>query len=95
MPRTTRTVRVQSIAGEPGCFFVESWTDPDPHRVELFEHQGKGACSCLRFQTHTWPLIRDGLPLPYRDRCRHVNAAREYLLDAIIIDHLKHHAHGR
>lgn len=88
MPRATQTRKVVPVAGEPGVFFVESWTDPEPHRVDLFDHNGKGACSCLRFQTHTWPIIRDGLPLPYRHRCPHVNAAREYLLDHLIAEHL-------
>ena len=90
MPRDSHTVRVKAIEGEPGRFSVESWSDPrHPHTVDLLEHGTVGECSCPRWSTHTWPLIRDGKTVLPSDRCRHINAAREYLLNLLINEHVR------
>lgn len=84
MPRTTRTVRVREIPGEPFCFEVESWSKPEqPHRVELVALNGFGQCSCMAWFCNKWPVIRDDVSNHLirgtkRTECRHVEAARVY-----------------
>lgn len=80
MPRSSKTVRVEEIPGEPWCFRVESWSHAQrPHRVELMANAGFGECSCTNWGTKKWPVIRDGLAKVRGTKlteCRHVEAAR-------------------
>lgn len=91
MPRSSNTIHVWTIPGEPFCYKVESWEKPsEPHRVELLEQMGNGACSCVDWTTRCLPnwrrngqrpvdywMIKANVarPNPARSRCRHIMAA--------------------
>jgi hypothetical protein len=97
MPKSTGTIKVKSIPGEPMRFYVESWTNPsEPHLVDLSEHGGRGECSCTdweilcqcNFKRHGkwieyWGV--NGKPNPDRTMCKHVHVTRVHVLNA----HLK------
>lgn len=75
---------IRPIHGEPGRYHVRSQSHPDGcadhdgwHLVDVAEHAGCGECSCIRWRTVCWPLIRDTQGLPPSKRCRHLRAARE------------------
>jgi hypothetical protein len=66
----------------PLRFLVVSDTQPDvSHLVDLGEFEGKGKCSCQHFEFRIQPDIEVGLP---HKRCKHIDAARCYLADAVI-----------
>jgi hypothetical protein len=70
---------VRPIAGEPTTFEVASKSEPGTwHRVDIKAHGGCGQCACIRWDTVSWPRIRDTRNLPPSMRCRHLKAAREY-----------------
>lgn len=87
MPRSTRTVRVQAIPGEPFRYRVESWVDPKhPHMVDLLEQDGNGECDCWDYRKkcsanitkHGGKIVAYGTPdrpNPDRTQCRHICAA--------------------
>lgn len=60
--------------------------EPIKHVVDLGEFEGYGRCSCQHFDFR----FREGLetkelaPGPAH-RCKHINAAREFLADALIL----------
>lgn len=83
MPRETNTVIVAEVPGEKMRFHVESWSRENrPHLVDLLAHAGLGECSCKDWQTRAWPRIRDGET--NGTRCRHITAARDYFLNALL-----------
>ncbi len=101
MPKSSNTIRVRAIPGEAFCYEVESWEKPDqPHRCQLLDHFGNGACSCTDFGTRCLPNFKkhgkfvdywnrqNGKPNPLRTRCRHLGAAHVKHLN----DHLREEA---
>lgn len=77
MPRSTRTVRVTEVPGEPMRYTVESWSSDKPHLVDLAEHGGRGQCSCKSWQCRNGPVVKAGCKVgDPRSLCRHVVAAR-------------------
>lgn len=73
---------------EPFCYDVPSESHPTyPHRVDLLALGGIGQCSCETWKFRAWPKIKGG----GRAYCRHVTAARNYLIDQILEDQSKKH----
>jgi len=74
-----QVARVRAIPGEPTTFEVHSFTTTEDkwYRVCVKARDGAGECSCKRWQTVCWPLIRDTHHLSPSKRCRHLRAARE------------------
>lgn len=61
----------------------ESDTRPDiAHVVDLGANDGFGECSCEDFVYRIQPAIR--AKLPNTQRCKHLVAAREHLLNQVI-----------
>lgn len=85
MPRCIRTVKVSFLAGEFTRAHVESWSEGDkPHLVDLASHYPLGECSCRDWQCRRLPEWRKTLKSV---RCRHLEAAREALLNRILREH--------
>ncbi len=78
MSDTPQMATVRQVAGEPATFEVRSSSNPKEwHKVCLQAHNGAGECSCIRWSTVCWVLIRDTGRLPPSKRCRHLRASRE------------------
>lgn len=102
MPKANNTIHVKAIPGEAYCYEVESWEKPtQPHRVQLLDYQGNGACSCTDCPTRCIPNFKKnggkfveywnrktGRPNPLRTRCKHIVAAHVKFLN----DHLREQA---
>lgn len=82
-----KTVKVQEIAGEPLCYWVESWEKPEfQHKVDLLENDGNGACDCRDYTIRCEPnYVKSNKPIQYgypgnpnpkRTQCRHIYVAR-------------------
>ncbi len=56
----------------------------DKHLVDLAENEFFGKCSCQHFEFRIQPLIDAKERLMPVDRCKHLKAVREYLLDRVI-----------
>lgn len=83
---------VRPMPGEPTRFQVRSKSRPDEyHLVDIAEFNGSGRCSCIRWDTVCWPLIKTTGSLPPSKRCRHIRAAREMACTIAIRQHLKEH----
>lgn len=83
---------VRAMPGESLRFQVASKSEPGNfHMVDLGAYEGSGECSCKRWQTVSWPLIRDAHNLPVGKRCRHIRAAREMALNLTIRQYLEEH----
>ena len=98
MPSPTKQAQAQNVAtvrvipGEPLRFQVASKSSPGTyHMVDLGAYEGAGECSCKRWQTVSWPLIRETQNLPVGKRCRHLKAAREMALNLTIRQYLEDH----
>lgn len=79
-------MKVTPIHGEPYRFHVTSSREGhEPYLVDVSEHNGIGQCGCYNWQYRLAPKIAAGERL----FCKHVEAAREYLLDRIIAEHLR------
>lgn len=83
MPRSTQTVRVAPIPGEPFRYKVESWSAGKlPHTVDLLDEGGLGRCDCENFQFACLNSMkaRPGIFVPFGRKgateCRHLHAAR-------------------
>ena len=69
------------IEGEPWRFYVESESEPEfPRLVDLEEYDGVGWCSCPHFTFRCQPNLERG-DRGTELRCKHILAAREYLID--------------
>lgn len=55
--------------------------------VDLLENGGFGACGCPDFQFRISPKLRHGEKPPRR--CYHILRARDYVVDCVILRHLK------
>ena len=76
--QTIQIAVVREIPGEPTTFEVASKSHPGSwQRVDVKAHNGCGECSCIRWETVCWPVIRDTKHLAPSRRCRHLRAARE------------------
>lgn len=83
---------VRCILGEPLRFEVASKSHPGSwYLCDLGAYNGEGKCSCIRWDTVSWPLIRDTRHLPPGRRCRHLRAAREMALNLTIKQYLEEH----
>lgn len=84
---------VRCIPGEPTRFWVQSFNPKTPevrYLVDIAAHgEDCGQCTCIRWDTKCWPLIRDTKCLPPSKRCRHLKAGREMALKLTIRQHLK------
>lgn len=87
---------IRDIPGEPLRFQVASRSHPGEwHMVDLAAFNGCGRCDCIRWDTVSWPIIRDTKALLPGKRCRHVRAARERALNLTIARHLAEHPEQR
>ncbi len=70
----------------PLRFHVSSETSGsvDKHLVDLAENGTFGKCSCQHFEFRIQPLIDAGERLMPLDRCKHLKAVREDLVDRVI-----------
>lgn len=79
------SLKIQPIAGEFGCFFVPSKSQPNyPHRVELDSFKFNGECDCERFKFGCAPMLSRGADPADHLRCSHIKAARSYFLDEVL-----------
>jgi hypothetical protein len=89
---TEPTMTVRPIDGEPTRFWVQSRTKEGKwYLVDVAAKNGCGQCQCIRWDTISWPRIRDTQNLPPRLRCAHLKAAREYALNVTIRTHIREH----
>ncbi len=59
--------------------------EPIKHVVDLGEFKGNGRCSCQHFDFRFRPGLTDGTIEPGpKSRCKHIEEAREFLIDALI-----------
>lgn len=90
IPEAANVAQVRCINGEPTVFEVASKSAPGRfYRVDVAAYQGAGQCSCVRWETVCWVLIRDTKHLAPSKRCRHLKAGREMALNLTIRQHLK------
>lgn len=69
----------------PLRFHVTSETEPGAkHLVDLAENKTFGKCSCQHFEFRIQPLIDAGQSLMPIERCKHLKAVREDLVDRVI-----------
>lgn len=75
--KPVRLPTVEEIAGEPGCFWVQSASRPGiRHRVDMLAFRGNGACGCERFEFEVAPILnRLADPSPMLE-CRHIRIVR-------------------
>ena len=75
-------------AGGPGRYFVRGsglWPgtlEPRIYLVDICAERGNGRCSCEDFELRRLPALHRGEPGPHR--CKHIERAREFELDACI-----------
>jgi hypothetical protein len=68
-------------------FFVASDSRPDErHLVDLGENFPLGKCMCEQFSFRVQPIIDKGQTVAVSMRCKHIEAAREYLLAKLILE---------
>ena len=96
MSAARNTVRIKPKRGEPFCYQVESWSEKKSnHEVDLLAYNGSGECDCIDWSTtcHINWQTNGGKIVPYgtvkhkdpaRTSCRHIEAARRYLLNSVI-----------
>ena len=63
-------------------FMVPSRNGEKDYLVDLAEHEGNGSCSCSHFKFRLEPKVKVGVER--RMRCKHIMAARDYLVSALI-----------
>lgn len=87
-PAKIRTLKVRRFE-PPFRWRVESESRPSaPHLVDLLGYDGNGECSCPHFVfTLARELKMGRVPSP-ATRCKHIRAAREALLNALIRERL-------
>lgn len=54
------------------------------HLVDLTAYRGSGSCECEDFVCRHEPELQRGHPPGADVRCKHIEEAREHLLDAVI-----------
>lgn len=70
----------------PLQWLVESESHPtQPHLVDLGAYAGNGECSCKDFSTRRAPELKAGRRPSPLTRCKHIKAARERLLNRVIL----------
>jgi len=70
-------------------YLVRSESRAEHHKVELDGLKGNGVCSCEHFQMRLRPLL-EVIRIPSDStRCKHILAARRYLLDRQVIPRLQ------
>lgn len=78
-------MKVSQIIGEPFRFRVDSArVGVRPYLVDLEEHDAFGKCDCPHFACRIGPAITTGSDLERLHPCKHIAAARKWLLDKII-----------
>lgn len=74
-----RLPNVEPIAGEPGCFWVQSNSRLGiRHRVDMLAFSGNGACGCERFEFEVGPYLRRGAKPSLNLECRHIRLVRHW-----------------
>jgi hypothetical protein len=69
-------LEVNQIPGEKLCYWVESQSRPESHRVDLLAADGNGQCGCEDFAYRQGPR-KDRLHIQgVNFRCIHIKAAR-------------------
>jgi hypothetical protein len=88
MPKHDQTTKVSPIPHEKFRYLCESWEKPDqPHTVDLLAYGGNGECDCISFCAEKRSGIKAGITLfTSQSMCRHIIAARDYLLNEILKD---------
>lgn len=66
-----------------GRYLVESEAGKPPYLVDLLAWDGEGECTCQHWQYRIGSALRNELPPPIRF-CKHIEAARDTLLDSVI-----------
>jgi hypothetical protein len=54
------------------------------HLVDLGGFDGNGECSCEHFQIRLYKRLENGNPYNMPTRCKHIDEARRYVLDAFV-----------
>ncbi len=80
-------------AGSVGCYFVASQSRIGKHLVDLLAYNGAGECACEDWRYRRKAIIEQGATDQQR-YCRHVAAAREFMLNDVIQRILKGLASG-
>jgi hypothetical protein len=72
--------------GERLRYEVRSETRPqvDHYLVDLGANNQWGWCNCKHHATRFEPWLKKGRVFPAQDRCKHIQAAREYLASVFI-----------
>lgn len=69
-------------------FLVGSQSREGHHMVELDKYKGNGHCSCEDFQMNKKPMLHFVTTPSDKTRCKHIIAAREFLLDRLVLPEL-------
>lgn len=90
-------MNVSVLDGELLRFHVRSEDDPEvEYLVDLAECGGNGWCGCWDFEFRRFPAWKRERKASTDTRCKHLDAARAYLLDALILERLAaHESHSR
>ncbi len=87
------SLRVKRLDGEPFRFLVQSESGREPLTVDLQALDFNGWCGCEDFEARRGKVLRENKnERSPASRCKHIQAARDWLLDTLmeqIADHLQ------